>query len=72
MVNGNVHISGDIITSLFSAGTRGATPRNNWLLEGLYDFVAYVRYIFVPRMLLGPELLTDRDSSVALVGGEAS
>lgn len=39
---GQVHISCDIITSLFSASTRGVTPRNNWLLDGLLDFVAYV------------------------------
>ncbi|PPQ83161.1 hypothetical protein CVT25_005408 [Psilocybe cyanescens] len=42
VVNGNYHISGDLITDLFCASTRGAAPRNNWLLEGLYDLVAYI------------------------------
>jgi len=39
---GQVHITCDLITSLFSASTRGATPRNSWLLDALFDFVAYV------------------------------
>ena len=39
---GQVHITCDLITSLFSASTRGGTPRNSWLLDGLLDFVAYV------------------------------
>ncbi|KAF8963279.1 oxidoreductase [Flammula alnicola] len=42
VVNGRVHITGDIITALFSASTRGATPRHNWLLEGLFDMVAFI------------------------------
>ncbi|PPR08280.1 hypothetical protein CVT24_001120 [Panaeolus cyanescens] len=40
--NGHPHIVGDLITALFSASTRGSAPRRNWLLEGLYDFVAYI------------------------------
>jgi 3-dehydrosphinganine reductase len=39
---GEAHITADLITSLFRASTRGATPRSNWLLDGLYDFVAYI------------------------------
>ncbi|KAF8871168.1 oxidoreductase [Gymnopilus junonius] len=42
VVNGHTHITGDLITALFSASTRGAVRRHNWLLEGLYDFIAYV------------------------------
>ncbi|KJA26531.1 hypothetical protein HYPSUDRAFT_36242 [Hypholoma sublateritium FD-334 SS-4] len=42
VVNGNAHITGDLITSLFSAGTRGAAPRSNWLLEAVYDMVAFI------------------------------
>ncbi|PPQ97052.1 hypothetical protein CVT26_001275 [Gymnopilus dilepis] len=42
VVNGHAHITGDLITDLFSASTRGAVKRRNWLLEGLYDFVAYI------------------------------
>lgn len=39
---GDVHITADLITSLFRASTRGATPKNNWVLDGIYDFIAYV------------------------------
>jgi len=39
---GDFHITGDLITSLFRASTRGAAPRTNWLLDGLFDFVAYI------------------------------
>ncbi|KAG6807789.1 hypothetical protein H0H92_006392 [Tricholoma furcatifolium] len=39
---GQVHITGDLITSLFRSSTRGASPRNNWILDGLFDFVAYI------------------------------
>jgi 3-dehydrosphinganine reductase len=42
-VKGHGHITGDVITSLFSAGTRGAAPRNNWLLDALFDMVVFVR-----------------------------
>ncbi|KDR82721.1 hypothetical protein GALMADRAFT_238225 [Galerina marginata CBS 339.88] len=42
VVNGHFHITGDLITSFFSASTRGAVPRHNWLLEGLYDMVAFI------------------------------
>ncbi|KIM37795.1 hypothetical protein M413DRAFT_448300 [Hebeloma cylindrosporum] len=40
--SGRAHITGDLITSLFSASTRGATYRHNWLLEGLFDMVAFI------------------------------
>ncbi|KIK01665.1 hypothetical protein K443DRAFT_678203 [Laccaria amethystina LaAM-08-1] len=40
--SGQAHITGDLITSLFRASTRGATPRNNWFLEGIFDMVAYI------------------------------
>jgi len=40
--NGQVHITGDLITSLFRSSTRGASPRNNWVLDGLYDFAAFI------------------------------
>ena len=51
VVNGHAHITGDLITDLFSASTRGAVKRRNWLLEGLYDFVAYVRFGLYLRLL---------------------
>jgi len=39
---GQAHITGDLITSLFRASTRGAAPKNNWIIDGLYDMIAYV------------------------------
>ncbi|GLB45727.1 putative oxidoreductase [Lyophyllum shimeji] len=39
---GQVHITGDLITTLFRSSTRGASPRNNWIMDGLYDFAAYI------------------------------
>ena len=50
VVNGHAHITGDLITDLFSASTRGAVKRRNWLLEGLYDFVAYVGFASYLRL----------------------
>ncbi|TFK37303.1 oxidoreductase [Crucibulum laeve] len=40
--SGQAHITGDLITSLFRASTRGASPKNNWILDGVYDAIAYV------------------------------
>ncbi|KAG6863748.1 hypothetical protein C0991_003500 [Blastosporella zonata] len=40
--SGQAHITGDLITSLFRSSTRGASPRNSWILDGVYDFVAYI------------------------------
>jgi len=39
---GYVHITADWITTLFRASTRGAAPRHNWFLDGIYDLVAYI------------------------------
>jgi len=39
---GHVHITGDFLTSLFRASTRGSAPRANWIWEGLMDAVAYI------------------------------
>ncbi|KAG6908495.1 hypothetical protein DXG01_004429 [Tephrocybe rancida] len=39
---GQAHITGDLITSLFRSSTRGASLRNSWILDGLYDFAAYI------------------------------
>ncbi|KAF9526241.1 oxidoreductase [Crepidotus variabilis] len=43
---GDAHITADFSTSLFRASGRGAMPRNNWILDGLYDFVAYIAVPF--------------------------
>ena len=51
---GHTHITADPITNLFRASTRGAAPRNNWILDGLYDFIGYVR----PRLFQNG-LITD-------------
>ena len=41
--NGQFQITGNFITELFRASSRGAAPRRNWLLDALFDFIAYVR-----------------------------
>ena len=51
VVDGHAHITGDLLTALFSASTRGAVRRNNSFLDGLYDFIAYVSiYQLAPQM----------------------
>src|ERR1700733_15725634 len=40
---GECHISGDLITSLFSASTRGGAPYSNTALTVLHDIIALVR-----------------------------
>jgi hypothetical protein len=42
--NGDVHITGDLVTSLFRASTRGGAYRSNWVLDALYDLIAFVRF----------------------------
>ncbi|CAK5262592.1 unnamed protein product, partial [Mycena citricolor] len=37
---GHTHITADMITDLFRASTRGVTPRNNLLLDPIYDCLA--------------------------------
>lgn len=49
---GERHITADFITKLFGAATRGATPRNNWVWEGLLDLVAYVRALSSSRRVI--------------------
>ena len=51
MESGQAHITGDLITSLFRASTRGATPKNNWFLDGIFDMVAYVCFYSIPLSL---------------------
>lgn len=43
VVKGHAHISSNFITDLFKASTRGAVPRNNWIMDGFLDFIAFVR-----------------------------
>ncbi|KAF8995733.1 oxidoreductase [Hymenopellis radicata] len=45
IVAGNVHITGDLLSGIFRAGTRGATPKNNWVLDAVLDFISFM---FVP------------------------
>jgi 3-dehydrosphinganine reductase len=50
---GDAHITGDILASLFRAGTRGAAHRSNrglgvgvgWIIDGVLDFVAFVSVV---------------------------
>lgn len=39
---GQAHITGDLITSLFRASTRGATRMNSFVLDSIYDSIAYI------------------------------
>ncbi|TEB20975.1 oxidoreductase [Coprinellus micaceus] len=39
---GDHHISADLLTDLFRAGTRGSAPRVNFIVEAVYDFISYV------------------------------
>lgn len=52
---GHVQISGDILTSLFRASTRGSTPRVSFLKDAVLDFVSFVRTI---RPSTAPRILT--------------
>lgn len=45
-----VQITGDLLTSLFRASTRGATPRTNTLLDALYDLIAFVSFFLFPYL----------------------
>ncbi|KAJ7116443.1 hypothetical protein C8R44DRAFT_854845 [Mycena epipterygia] len=40
--NGHTHITGDMITDLFRASTRGAAPRHNVFVDTLYDMAASI------------------------------
>ncbi|KAF4623314.1 hypothetical protein D9613_002306 [Agrocybe pediades] len=42
IVNGPAHISSNLLTSLFAASTRGAVLRDNWILDALYDMIAFI------------------------------
>ncbi|KAF8917185.1 oxidoreductase [Mucidula mucida] len=42
---GDAHISGDLLTNIFRAGTRGAAPKNNWIVDAFLDWVSFM---FVP------------------------
>lgn len=44
--NGDVHITADLVTSLFRASTRGAAYRCNWFLDALFDLIAFVRFMY--------------------------
>jgi len=39
---GETHITADLITSLFRASTRGSAPKNNCILDAIYDSIAFV------------------------------
>ncbi|KAF6756246.1 oxidoreductase [Ephemerocybe angulata] len=41
-VRGDNHISADLLTDIFRAGTRGSAPRVNFVFEAIYDFISYV------------------------------
>ncbi|KDN51110.1 hypothetical protein RSAG8_00739, partial [Rhizoctonia solani AG-8 WAC10335] len=39
---GQQHISGDLLTSLFRAGTRGSTPNHNILVDCILALIAWI------------------------------
>ncbi|ETW74922.1 hypothetical protein HETIRDRAFT_423527 [Heterobasidion irregulare TC 32-1] len=39
---GDFQITGNFITELFRASSREASPRRNWLVDGLFDFISYI------------------------------
>ncbi|KAJ7767637.1 oxidoreductase [Mycena metata] len=38
---GHAHITSHFIANLFRASTRGVTPKQNWLMDAIYDMLAY-------------------------------
>lgn len=40
--DGHAHITGDLITSLFRASTRGAAYKCNWFLDALFDMIGFI------------------------------
>uniref|UniRef100_A0A0W0F8R7 Oxidoreductase n=1 Tax=Moniliophthora roreri TaxID=221103 RepID=A0A0W0F8R7_MONRR len=40
--NKQLHIAGDVLTHLLRSSTRGAAPRNNFILDMLYDAISWV------------------------------
>ncbi|RXW24224.1 hypothetical protein EST38_g1633 [Candolleomyces aberdarensis] len=40
-VRGDAHITGDLLNDLFRAGTRGVTPRVNFVMDVLYDLAQF-------------------------------
>lgn len=49
--NGDAHITGDLMTSIFRASTRGAAYKCNWFLDALFDSIAFVRLQISPSRL---------------------
>lgn len=43
MVKGKFHITYDFIGNIFRASTRGSSPGNHSLLDGVYAFIGSVR-----------------------------
>ncbi len=39
---GDAYISGDLLTNIFRARTRGAAPKNNWIVDAFLDWVSFV------------------------------
>lgn len=41
---GNFHITGDLLGNIFRSSTSGATPHNNFFMDGLYSLAGWVCY----------------------------
>ncbi|KZP32984.1 oxidoreductase [Athelia psychrophila] len=57
--NGNFHITSDLQAHLFRAATRGASPMNNVLLDGLYAFIGWIG-ITIWRMTVDNQIIAHR------------
>ncbi|KAL0577687.1 3-dehydrosphinganine reductase [Marasmius crinis-equi] len=57
---GQLHIAGDLITNLFRSCSRGAAPRNNFLLDTLYDIATWIA-VPVWRMMVDKQVKNHRD-----------
>jgi len=59
------------MTGLFRASTRGAAPKNSWVIDGIYDIIAYVgAWICLPvsgGIINWNEYIVDRGTDLASI-----
>ncbi|KAF9016446.1 oxidoreductase [Hymenopellis radicata] len=39
---GDAHITGDLLTDILRAGTRGTAPKNNWVVDAFLDWLSFM------------------------------
>lgn len=42
IAKGQTHITADFVTSIVRAGTRGAAPKHNWVVDAVLDGLSFV------------------------------